>query len=101
MSCGSWSPTTADSRSMEGHKVIEVKRSGYDKGTVASRLLALAAYDFILAIGDDKTDEDLFRALPEQALTIKIGIMASLAKYNLKDQQEVVRFLDHLLEGVR
>ena len=64
---------------VEGHKIIEVKKSGYDKGTVALKLLALAAYDFILAIGDDKTDEDLFRALPEQALTIKIGVMPSIA----------------------
>jgi trehalose 6-phosphate synthase/phosphatase len=86
---------------MEGHKVIEVKRAGYDKGSVALNLLGSAAYDFILAIGDDKTDEDLFRALPEQALTIKIGVMASLAKYNLKDQQQVVRFLDHLLENAK
>jgi trehalose 6-phosphate synthase/phosphatase len=86
---------------MEGHKVIEVKRAGYDKGSVALKLLGSTTYDFILAIGDDKTDEDLFRALPEQALTIKIGIMASLARYNLKDQQEVVRFLDHLLKGTQ
>jgi len=83
---------------VEGHKVIEVKRAGYDKGTVALRLLALATYDFILAIGDDKTDEDLFRALPEEALTIKIGITASLAKYNLRNQQEVARLMDHLME---
>jgi len=86
---------------VEGHKVIEVKKSGYDKGTVALKLLALAPYDFILAIGDDKTDEDLFHALPEQALTIKIGVMASLAKYNLKDQQGVLKLMDHLLEGVQ
>jgi trehalose 6-phosphate synthase/phosphatase len=86
---------------VEGHKVIEVKKSGYDKGTVARRLLALAAYDFLLAIGDDKTDEDLFRALPEQALTIKIGIMASLAKYNFKDQQGVLRLMNRLLEGAQ
>jgi trehalose 6-phosphate synthase/phosphatase len=86
---------------MEGHKVIEVKRAGYDKGTVAVRLLGLAPFDFILAIGDDKTDEDLFRALPPQALTVKIGVTASLAKYNLKDQQQVIRLMSHLLDGTR
>jgi trehalose 6-phosphate synthase/phosphatase len=85
---------------MEGHKVIEVKRAGYDKGAVALRLLGLATYDFILAIGDDKTDEDLFRALPPPALTIKIGMTPSLAKYNLKDQQEVIKLMDCLLDGV-
>ena len=85
---------------MEGHKVIEVKRSGYDKGSVAAKLLGTAPYDFILAIGDDKTDEDLFRALPAQALTFKIGISATLAKYNLKDQRQVSRLIDRLLETV-
>jgi len=84
---------------MEGHKVIEVKKSGYDKGTVALKLLGSATYDFVLAIGDDKTDEDLFRVLPTQALTVKIGITASLAKYNLKDQQQVARLMNHLLEN--
>jgi trehalose 6-phosphate synthase/phosphatase len=84
---------------MEGHKVIEVKKSGYDKGTVASKLLGQAPYDFVLAIGDDKTDEDLFRVLPAEALTVKIGITASLAKYNLKDQQGVIKFMDRLLES--
>jgi trehalose 6-phosphate synthase/phosphatase len=85
---------------MEGHKVIEVKRAGYDKGTVAVRLLGLGAFDFILAIGDDKTDEDLFRALPPQALTVKVGVTASLAQYNLKDQQHVIKLMGHLLTGV-
>jgi trehalose 6-phosphate synthase/phosphatase len=84
---------------MEGHKVIEVKRAGYDKGTVAVRLLGLGTFDFILAIGDDKTDEDLFRALPPQALTVKVGITASLAQYNLKDQQHVIKLMGHLLTG--
>jgi len=86
---------------VEGHKVIEVKRSGYDKGTVALKLLALGVYDFILAIGDDKTDEDLFRALPEQALTIKIGVMPSVAKYNFRDQQGVLRLMARLQEDAQ
>ncbi len=82
---------------MEGHKVIEVKRSGYDKGSVAARLVSSAPYDFILAIGDDKTDEDIFRILPPQAVTLKIGISPSLARYNLKDQAQVAHLMDRLL----
>jgi trehalose 6-phosphate synthase/phosphatase len=84
---------------MEGHKIIEIKRAGYDKGTVALKLLSMAMYDFILAIGDDKTDEDLFAVLPAEATTIKIGLSPSLAKYNLKDQGEVARLMDRLLEA--
>ncbi len=92
---------THDSRLhiMEGHKVIEVKRAGYDKGAAALSLLHTDVFDFVLALGDDKTDEDLFRALGPQALTIKIGLMPSLARYNLADQQEVVGFMEHLLDG--
>jgi trehalose 6-phosphate synthase/phosphatase len=83
---------------MEGNKIIEVKRSGYDKGTAAVKLLGMATYDFVLAIGDDKTDEDLFPALPAGAITIKIGLSPSLAKYNLRDQKEVSGLMERLLK---
>jgi trehalose 6-phosphate synthase/phosphatase len=82
---------------MEGHKIIEVKKAGYDKGSSALRLLGQTTYDFILAIGDDKTDEDLFRCLPPEALTFKIGISPSTARYNLKNQQEVVKLMGRLV----
>jgi len=81
---------------MEGNKIIEVKRAGYDKGSVAVKLLGMGTYDFILAMGDDRTDEDLFKVLPEHAITVKIGLSASLAKYNLRTQQDVYRLIDRL-----
>ncbi|MBP8305199.1 MAG: trehalose-phosphatase [Phycisphaerae bacterium] len=84
---------------MEGHKIIEVKQSGYDKGSVAVQLLGSGPFDFVLAVGDDKTDEDLFRALPAHALTFKIGMGVSLARYNLEDQKEVSRLIDRMLAG--
>ncbi len=83
---------------MEGSKIIEVKRSGYDKGSVAAKLLGMATYDFILALGDDRTDEDLFKVLPEDAVTIKVGLSASLARYNLRTQQDVSRLIERLLQ---
>ncbi|OGJ85658.1 MAG: hypothetical protein A2268_16795 [Candidatus Raymondbacteria bacterium RifOxyA12_full_50_37] len=82
---------------LEGEKVIEIKRAGYDKGVAASRFLTAQTPDFILALGDDKTDEDLFRALPAEAHTIKIGLKTTRAKYNLKSQQEVHTLLDKLI----
>ena len=82
---------------MEGNKIIEVKRSGYDKGSVAVKLLGMGTYDFILAMGDGGTDEDLFKVLPEHAITVKIGLSASLAKYNLQElRQDVYRLIDRL-----
>ena len=50
-------------------------------------------------MGDDKTAEDMFRALPASAITIRIGLTASLAKYNLINQRDVARFLARLLES--
>jgi len=81
----------------EGHKVIEVKIAGYDKGTVAAGLLAARPYDFVLAVGDDRTDEDLFRVMPADAFTFRVGLVSSLARYNLKDQTQVMRLLRSLV----
>ena len=67
---------------IEGHKIIEVKKSGYNKGTVAGKLLGTMEYDFLMAIGDDTTDEDLFHTLPPKALTLKVGLSPSLARFN-------------------
>jgi trehalose 6-phosphate synthase/phosphatase len=82
---------------MEGMKVIEVRRAGYDKGYAALRYLKDNGFDFILAIGDDKTDEDLFRVLPPHSFTLKVGLVPSLAKYNLKNQTEVAKFITSLV----
>lgn len=84
---------------LEGHKVLEVKMKGYDKGSAASHLIQQKPdLDFFLAIGDDHTDEDLFKALPSDAVTVKVGIMTSNAKYNLKNANDVLLFIDKLLE---
>jgi trehalose 6-phosphate synthase/phosphatase len=84
---------------LEGNKVVEVKRTGYDKGLAASKFIASAERDFILAMGDDKTDEDMFRSLPASAITIRIGLTASLAKYNLVNQRDVARFIGRLIRS--
>src|SRR3972149_2523851 len=48
----------------EGKKVIEVRLRGISKGLVARQVEAeTAPGTVIVAIGDDRTDEDLFRAL--------------------------------------
>lgn len=81
---------------IDGNKVIEIRVSGVDKGTVAKRFLDDADYNFILAVGDDKTDEDMFRALADKAITIKIGSGHTLAQYSLSNQSEVFKLLSLL-----
>lgn len=81
-----------------GNKVIEVRNKGVDKGAAVKKVIHDHAYDFILACGDDTTDEDMFRELAPlpQAFTIKIGGEASFAKYNLHTSHMVISLLDLL-----
>lgn len=81
---------------IDGNRVIEVRISGVDKGSVAKKLLEDEKYDFIMAVGDDKTDEDMFRALADIAVTVKIGTGHTAAQYNLSNQQEVINLLNQL-----
>ncbi len=84
---------------LEGSKVVEVKNSGVNKGRAALRWVATLEPDFILAIGDDYTDEDLFRALPGNTWSIKVGLGSTAAKYNLSSQGRVVPLLRDLLSA--
>jgi trehalose 6-phosphate synthase/phosphatase len=58
---------------MEGNKIIELKHAAVHKGIAAANWLREDQYDFILTAGDDRTDEDLFSAMPSNAWKIKIG----------------------------
>jgi trehalose 6-phosphate synthase/phosphatase len=89
-----------------GNKIVEVRNKGVDKGRTVKNILAAKNYDFILAAGDDVTDEDLFRVLVDQenAFTFKIGGDASFAKYNLHTPQMVISTLhamSHIHETVK
>jgi len=87
-----------DLQVMEGNKVLEIKNSGINKGTAAARWLARYPADFILALGDDRTDEDTFRVLPPEAYTVKVGNGGrSLARFNLASPAEVRQLLRKLL----
>lgn len=81
---------------LEGNKVVEIKSILYDKGTAALEFLDKEKYDFMMAIGDDKTDEDLFSVIPEHGFTIKIGSNPSKAKFNLKRQSQIYEILDFI-----
>ena len=53
-------------------------------------------WEFILAFGDDRTDEDVFKALPQDAYSVKVGFGASAAKYYLRSSVEVRSFIKEL-----
>ncbi len=78
---------------IQGNKVVEVKPAQHSKGTVALAITEQIPYDFILSIGDDTTDEDMFRQLPVWAYTLKVGAGSSSARYRLARQQDVETLL--------
>lgn len=83
---------------MPGNKVIEFKNIEVNKGKAAQNWLYGQNPDFILALGDDHTDEDIFKALPPEAYTIKVGSNISAARYYLKDFKEVRALLKELVQ---
>ena len=83
-------------RVTEGNKVVEARPLGADKGSTVATLMAMYQPQFILALGDDRTDEDMFAALPRDAYSICIGLRPSHAHYHLRQQQDVLPFLQRI-----
>ncbi len=84
---------------LPGDKVVEVRPKGVNKGRVVGQALAGAEPgSLVLAFGDDRTDEDLFAALPEGALSVHSGGKPSRAMYRVSGPSEVRKILATLLE---
>ncbi|MEO6094359.1 MAG: bifunctional alpha,alpha-trehalose-phosphate synthase (UDP-forming)/trehalose-phosphatase [Fibrobacteria bacterium] len=88
-----------DVQVLEGKKVIEVRCAGVNKGTAAIVCRESMHPDFTMAIGDDVTDEDLFRAMPRDVHTIRVGMKSSYAGYNVRDFVEVRGLLEELAQA--
>ncbi|MGC9150894.1 MAG: bifunctional alpha,alpha-trehalose-phosphate synthase (UDP-forming)/trehalose-phosphatase [Microbacter sp.] len=78
---------------LSGHKVLEIKCGRYDKGEAVNRFLQQRHYDFLLAAGDDRTDETMFRMILDKAYTIRIGASPSLAKFHITHVAGMIRLL--------
>ncbi len=83
---------------LEGNKVLEIKCGKYDKGQAAIGLIKNEEYDFILAAGDDKTDESVFKILPDHSFTLKVGLNPSHARFNVEDFSLLLKLLNSLVQ---
>jgi trehalose 6-phosphate synthase/phosphatase len=84
---------------LEGKKVIEVRLRGVNKGVVAQHIQREAGANVaIVAIGDDRSDDDLFRALPPGAVSVAVGRSAAAARFRLDDYRSVRRLLLSVIE---
>jgi len=83
---------------LDGNKVVEILTNETGKGEAVKKLCDQDNYDFILSIGDDATDEEMFEFFlhNSDAFSIKVGNGDTYAKYKLESIGEVMSLLKHL-----
>jgi trehalose 6-phosphate synthase/phosphatase len=81
---------------LSGNKVIEIKSREVDKGKAAQHYINSGDYNFILAIGDDITDEDMFKVTRNNGFTIKVGTNKSAAEFYFNNSREARNLLRNL-----
>jgi trehalose-phosphatase len=83
-----------------GHKIWEaVPRVAWHKGRAAQYLRRHLGQPWPVLLGDDRTDEDMFRAFPKTGWTIRVGHSDhSSARLHLMNQKDVQKFLTALIE---
>ncbi|MBL0956429.1 MAG: bifunctional alpha,alpha-trehalose-phosphate synthase (UDP-forming)/trehalose-phosphatase [Leptospira sp.] len=79
-----------------GNKIIEVREYGTGKGKAARKILPDIEQETFV-FGDDTTDEDMFREIPENAITVKIGKSETIAKYRFHNTEDVHSWIGSLI----
>ena len=86
-----------DVQIVHGSKTVETRSAGISKARAAAAWLSKQDFDFILAVGDDNDDEDIFTILPAHAHSVRVGIARTRAQFNLREPWEVVKLLEELI----
>lgn len=78
-----------------GSKIVEAKANECNKGNFLRWLMQSSYQDtaYYICIGDDRTDEDMFKVGGERVLSVKVGEGPTSASYRLENQKEVLVFL--------
>lgn len=85
---------------MHGSKVVEVRQQGLTKARAYDIVLdRFGPFDFELATGDDRTDEDLFLHVSQSVHTVKIGSGSSAARVAVASPRSLREMLTALLRS--
>ena len=98
-----WTPHSQLLELHKGKKVLEIRpRVEWNKGKAAQWILEHVGDEGVLpvCIGDDTTDEDIFRALPD-SISIKVGEEDTAARYRVSTPEQVRLFLHEILTAVQ
>jgi trehalose 6-phosphate synthase/phosphatase len=83
---------------LRGEKVVEVRLHGIHKGVIPPMVMAQETGPFaMLVMGDDRTDEDMFAAALDVAVTVHVGHSTSVARHRLADWRAARAFLRALV----
>jgi trehalose 6-phosphate synthase/phosphatase len=83
---------------IHGNKVVEIRYAWANKGEVAALMASrFKRKSFVLAMGDDRTDEDLFRRLPRSAWTVRVGDGSTTARFRVSGPDEAKGLLRLLI----
>jgi trehalose 6-phosphate synthase/phosphatase len=81
-------------RAFRGEKIVEIRPVWANKGEALESLLRdFPDPDFIFAAGDDRTDEDLFEKLSNNAWTVHVGRGPTRAAFIVNDFEALRRML--------
>ncbi|KAL3644523.1 putative alpha,alpha-trehalose-phosphate synthase [UDP-forming] 9 [Castilleja foliolosa] len=95
-----------------GQHIVEVKPQGVTKGLVAEKVISKMvddgkAPDFVMCIGDDLSDEDMFESIlsnisgSTEIFACTVGQKPSKAKYFLDDTDDVLKLLENLVDSAK
>jgi trehalose 6-phosphate synthase/phosphatase len=83
---------------IDGNKLIEVTAAGVSKGRAAYQWMGREDHAFILVGGDDKTDDEVFEAAPDDSWTIRVGYGPTLASHSVRSVTDLRNLLERMLE---
>ncbi len=83
---------------LRGACVVEVRPRGVHKGTAVRAVCEEHPEALVVAIGDDHTDEDMFRALPAGGIGVHVGGGETLASVRVADHAAVRSLLASLID---
>jgi trehalose 6-phosphate phosphatase len=83
-----------------GKDVLEVAVTDADKGSALRRLRTELGAAGALYLGDDRTDEDGFRALEPDDVTVKVGEGGTAARHRVADPAAALALLEYLADAL-
>jgi trehalose 6-phosphate synthase/phosphatase len=83
---------------LDGNKIVEILSNSTGKGLAVKKIFENGCFDFVLSIGDDATDEEMFDFFLHisNAFTIKVGEGTTRARYKVGSIKDVATLLKRL-----